>query len=106
MFLVFFLIFILLFTVFENILLASFFLLLVMLSMSVYQRTSKKKILSKKMLIAILGSFLLAGIVFGIKERRYYVPAPTLNAGMRDGRENIANAKIIWTGNISDISAQ
>lgn len=117
MFLVFFLLFVFLFTVFENILIASVFLLLVSLSMFVYQRISKKKVLSKMSIISLLGAFLLAGIVFGIKEWRYYSADEIINifkSSPLNGspsfqiqeKLNKKQEKIMWTGSISDISAQ
>jgi hypothetical protein len=85
--------------------------------MSVYQRISKKKVLSKKILIVVLGSCLLGGIVFGIKERRYYSTDEIINIFKSSTLKgapsfkikeelNKKQEKIMWTGNISDISAQ
>jgi len=72
MFILFFLVFTLIFTVFENILIASISLLLVLLFLMIYQVISKKKMLGKKTVLLILLSFVLAGVVFGVKEWRYY----------------------------------
>ena len=69
------------------------------------------------MLIAILGSFLLAGIVFGIKEWRYYSTDEIINIFKSSTLKgapsfkikeelNKKQEKIVGTGCISDISAQ
>jgi uncharacterized membrane protein len=58
--------------VFENILIAGISLLLVLLFLMIYQVISKKKILGKKALLRILLAFILSGVVFGVKEYRYY----------------------------------
>jgi len=72
MFVLFFLIFILMFTALENILIAGISLLLVFIFLVIYQFVSKKKILGKKLLWSLAGWFLLAGMAFGLKEWRYY----------------------------------
>lgn len=94
MFLIFFLIFVLMFTIFENILIAGISLLLIGVWLVIYQLISKKKILNQKMIYSLLGGFLLAGLVFGIKERRYYW-------GIQEWQQTI-----IWTWIVSDISSQ
>lgn len=72
MFLLFFLIFILVFTIFENIALASISLALAVIVLIIYQSVSGKKILGKSAFITVSGAFILAGCAFVVKERKYY----------------------------------
>lgn len=72
MFLLFFLVFTLIFTVFQNILVAGISLVLVIIFLIIYQCASNKKIPRRQIIYSLLGGFLLAGMVFGIKEWRYY----------------------------------
>ena len=101
MFILFFLVFTLIFTVFENILIAGISLLLVILSLMIYQVISKKKILGKKTILLILLSFVLAGVTFGVKEWRYY-------GTIEDGKmETLKNGKtFIATWIVDDVSSQ
>lgn len=104
MFLLYFLVFTLIFTIFENILLAGISLLLVFAGLLMYQKISKKKMLSWKMTLIILLSLTLSTFSFVVKEWRYYWvihPTQTLPITLRGGGETI-----IWTGIISDISNQ
>ena len=94
MFLLFFLIFVLIFTTFENILFASIILICIFIWLLIYQFISKKKILGKKLIRSLVGWFLLAGIVFWIKEYKYYW-------GMQEWQKTV-----IWTWIVSDISSQ
>lgn len=94
MFLLFFLVFTLIFTIFENISIASISLFLVFATLLIYQLISKKEILGKKLILSLIGWFLLAGSVFTIKECRYY----------RDIQ--VWQKTIIWTWMVSDISGQ
>jgi len=94
MFLLFFLVFTLIFTIFENISIAIISLLLMLIGLMTYQLVSKKKTLSNKLTIMLFGWFLLAGMVFGIKEYFYYQWIQG------------SQTTIIWTWIISDISAQ
>ncbi len=107
MFLTLFLVFTLIFTLFENILIASISLLLVSLFLMLYQYVSKKKLLSTKMIWMILLSFLLAMSSFVVKEIRYY---GFLNSHsfppLSRGSSVLKNSSIVWTGVIVDISNQ
>ncbi len=94
MFVLFFLIFILMFTAFENIFIAGISLLLVFVFLVIYQFVSKKKILCKKLLCSLAGWFLLAGMAFGIKEWRYYWTP-------QEWQETVIGTRII-----TDISSQ
>lgn len=94
MFLLFFLIFVLIFTLFENIAIAGISLVLVCVFVVAYQLISRKEILGKKIYLSLLGWFLLAGIVFWVKEWRYY-------QGMQEWQQTI-----IWTWIVTDISSQ
>ncbi len=121
MFILFFLVFTLIFTVFENILIAGISLLLVLLFLMIYQVISKKKILGKKNLLRILLSFVLAGVVFGVKEWRYYgmwnkdkgtrdkeqvtifqVPHPSLPSP----KSQFSTSLLVWTWIVDDVSSQ
>lgn len=104
MFLIYFLVFTLMFTIFENVLLASISLLLVFVILLIYQFISKKEILGKKMIYSIVGSFFLAGVAFWIKEWRYYQSMDSL---FQANDVKIQAQDIIignWT--IGDISGQ
>ena len=72
MFLPLFLVFTLIFTLFENIVIAGISLLLVCLVSVIYQEINKKEIHTKKTMSVILLAFLLAMVAFGVKEMRYY----------------------------------
>jgi|GEM_PF-1717945 len=72
MFLLFFLVFTLIFTIFENVSIAGISLFLVFVTLLIYQLISKKEILGRQIIFSLLGAFILAGLVFGIKEYRYY----------------------------------
>ncbi len=109
MFFVYFLVFILVFTVFENVLFAGIFLVLVIIWLTIYQLISGKKILSRQMLLSLFGACVLAGLAFGIKERRYYWNMETLDRresceGKNGNMENKRN--FVGSGIISDISSQ
>ena len=105
MFLIYFLVFILLFTVFENITLAGISLALVMVWLVIYQSVSGKKILSRQMSFSLFGAFLLAWISFGIKERRYYGTSPFAVEGTMS-QSPWSNSLFVWSGIINDISGQ
>ena len=111
MFLLFFLVFTLVFTVFENILIAGISLLLVFIFLVVYQLISKKEILGRQLFLSLLGWFLLAGIVFGIKEYNYYGYYGTRDEDPGRNNKYISQVPsftslIVWTWIISDISSQ
>jgi len=99
--LLFFLVFTLIFTLFENVFLAVIVFLLIGVSFYTYQLFSKKKILSKKIILSIVGWFILAGLAFWIKEYIYYGGFDTWLSS-----ENSWWKTIIWTWVISDISNQ
>ncbi|MCX6824334.1 MAG: hypothetical protein NT085_04360, partial [candidate division SR1 bacterium] len=94
MFFLFFLVFTLIFTIFENITIASISLFLVGVILLIYQFISKKEILSKKLFISLVGGFILAGTVFTIKEYCYYQRLPE------------RQTTVFGTGMVSDISSQ
>ena len=94
MFILFFLVFTLIFTLFENAIIVGSFLLLVGVVLTIYQSISQKKILTKKTLVLLFLAFFLAAGAFWIKERRYYRTM-----------ETATNTKtFIWTGTITDLS--
>ena len=72
MFLIYFLGFTLIFTVFENISLAGISLMLVVVFLMIYQVIRRKKIFNKKMVWSLVGGFVFAMVAFGVKEWRYY----------------------------------
>ena len=96
MFLICFLVFILIFTLFENISIASISLVLVFILLLIYQFLSKKKIVWQKMIVFVCLSFLLAGLSFGVKEWLYYGYSNPLSS----------SNNLIWTWTISDVSTQ
>jgi len=101
MFLIFFLIFILFFTVFQNILVAGISLLFVLIWLVIYHFISRKKILSRQMIFFVFAAFVLAGVVFVIKEVRYYGTIEMWkNWKIENGKTFIGN------GSIVDISSQ
>jgi len=81
MFLIFFLVFTFIFTVFENVALAGIFLVLVCILLGICQLISSKKILSRQILLSLFAAFLVAGIAFGVKEWRYYGTIERWNDG-------------------------
>lgn len=94
MFFICFLIFTLVFTVFQNIQIAGISLALALVVLTIYQFVSGKKMLKRKIIISLFGGFVLAGITFGIKERKYY------------GGNDEYGKTFIGTGIINDISGQ
>ena len=72
MFLIYFLGFTLIFTVFENISLAGISFVLVVVFLAIYQMISGKKIFTKKMMWSLVGGFVLAMVAWGVREWRYY----------------------------------
>ena len=94
MFLLFFLVFILVFTIFGNIVFASISLVLVFVFLIIYQVISKKKILGKNLVLSILWWFVLAGISFAVKEYHYY-------QGTQEWQKTLI---VTWI--VSDISSQ
>ncbi len=101
MFLIYFLMFVLVFTVFQNVLIAGSSLLLVLVWLVIYQFISKKEILSRQMVRSLLGGFLLAGVVFGIKEINYYGTIEMWKNWKMENGKMFAD-----TGIINDISSQ
>lgn len=100
MFFICFLVFTLIFTLFENISLAGIFLVIIVFMLIVYQMISTKKTLNKKMIWSIVGGFFLAMVAFGMKEWRYYGDW-TSSSYPRSSRE-----MLIGTGRITDLSRQ
>jgi hypothetical protein len=72
MFLIYFLGFTLIFTVFENISLAGILFVLVVLFLVIYQMIGGKKIFTKKMMWSLVGGFVLAMVAWGVREYGYY----------------------------------
>lgn len=86
MFFVCFLGFTLIFTLFENILLASISLVLVLIFLLLYQSISTKKIHLWRAIVFVVVAFVVAGVSFGVKETRYY---GTRGQGLRDRDEGV-----------------
>ena len=98
----FFLVFTLIFTLFENVIIAGISLLLVGTALTIYQLISHKKILTKKTLVFVFLAFALAAGAFWIKEWRYYGTMERWN----NGTMATINNKKTFTGTwiISDLS--
>jgi len=91
MFLPYFLVFTLIFTLFENISLAGISLLFVFVSLLAHQWIIKKEIFIKKTISLVVLAFVLAMGAFVVKERRYYNyltpnPSPILREGQKSPR--------------------
>lgn len=82
MFLPWFLVFTLIFTLFENIVIAGGSLGIILLLLCIYQVIIKKKILLWRSIVFVVVAFVVAGVSFGVKEWRYYLtPTPLLKIG-------------------------
>jgi len=101
MFLLFFVVFTLIFTLFKNITIASIFLLIIVGFLLFYQMISKKKILSRQVLTTLLLGCIIAFGAFVIKERSYYG-----NGFLQFSSSANKNETLLGTGNIADVSGQ
>lgn len=106
MFLIYFLVFILIFTLFENGTIAIILLVASMIFLVIIQVISHKKFLGKYALL-VLVAFILAGTAFGVKERRYYGDIRGKGQGIRDQSSvTVSSSAIISTGMIVDIQRE
>jgi hypothetical protein len=86
--------------VFENISLASISFMFVVVFLVIYQIISGKKLFNKKMVWSLVGGFVLAMMVWGVKEWRYYGYSnpPSFHP--------LSRGSLVGTGVVSDITSQ
>jgi hypothetical protein len=108
MFLIYFLGFTLIFTVFENISLAGISFILVVIFLVIYQLVSGKKIFTKKMMWSLVGGFVVAMVAWGVKEWGYYDYSnpPSFPSDFAEDKPHLSRGTLVNTGIIGDISSQ
>lgn len=112
MFLLYFIVFTLILTLFENISLAGISFLCMIFFLYIYQILRKKKVLTMKKVFFIILAFTLAMLAFGVKEVKYYgISVNFFKSSTLKGTPSFQIKEdkmkiLIWTGSISDISSQ